>query len=103
MDQQVQHIECVRGGIRLFGDEDLRPGLESADLRHRRKGLLVLARAILPLMRRPYDTITSRYVPGETVVVASSLAPTGAGGAGQTGAGAAGRGPPSADRVPQRV
>jgi UDP:flavonoid glycosyltransferase YjiC (YdhE family) len=60
--------------VELGTYEDLRPGLESPDLWHRQKGFLVLARAILPLMRRLYDTIASRYVPGETVVVASSLA-----------------------------
>jgi UDP:flavonoid glycosyltransferase YjiC (YdhE family) len=60
--------------VELGTYDDLRPGLESPDLWHRQKGLLVLARAILPLMRRLYDAIASRYVPGETVVVASSLA-----------------------------
>jgi UDP:flavonoid glycosyltransferase YjiC (YdhE family) len=60
--------------VELGTYEDLRPGLESPDLWDRQKGLLVLARAILPLMRRLYDTIARRYVPGETVVVASSLA-----------------------------
>jgi hypothetical protein len=60
--------------VELGTYEDLRPGLESPDLWHRQKGLLVLARALLPMMRRLYDAIASRYVPGETVVVASSLA-----------------------------
>ena len=54
--------------------EDLRQGLENPDLWHRQKGFLVLGQTILPLMRRLYDIIASRYVPGETVLVASSLA-----------------------------
>jgi UDP:flavonoid glycosyltransferase YjiC (YdhE family) len=54
--------------------EDLRWGLENPDLWHRRKGFVVLGKVILPLMRRLYEIIASHYVPGETVVVASSLA-----------------------------
>ncbi|MDB5307689.1 MAG: hypothetical protein JWO38_1891 [Gemmataceae bacterium] len=60
--------------VELGTYEDLRPGLEDPDLWHRWKGFLVLGRAILPLMRRLYDIIADRYVPGETVVAASSLA-----------------------------
>jgi rhamnosyltransferase subunit B len=54
--------------------EDLRPGMENPDLWHRQKAFLVLAQAILPLMRPLYDIIARHYVPGETIVVASSLA-----------------------------
>jgi rhamnosyltransferase subunit B len=54
--------------------EDLRRGLEDPDLWHRQKGFIVLARVILPLMKRLYEIIAERYVRGETVLVASSLA-----------------------------
>ncbi|MBO0698183.1 MAG: glycosyltransferase family 1 protein [Zavarzinella sp.] len=66
-----------RGGlsfVELGTYEDLRPGIEDPNLWHRWKGFVVLGRVILPLMRRLYDIIASRYVPGETVVAASSLA-----------------------------
>jgi len=54
--------------------EDLRWGMENPDLWHRRKGFVVLAKTILPFMKRLYEIIASHYTPGETVVVASSLA-----------------------------
>jgi rhamnosyltransferase subunit B len=60
--------------VELGTDEDMRRGLEDPDLWDRRKGFLVLGRTILPLMRPLYEIIARRYVPGETVVVASSLA-----------------------------
>jgi UDP:flavonoid glycosyltransferase YjiC (YdhE family) len=60
--------------VELGTYEDMRRGLEDPDLWDRRKGFHVLGRAILPLMRPLYEIIASRHVPGETVVVASSLA-----------------------------
>jgi UDP:flavonoid glycosyltransferase YjiC (YdhE family) len=60
--------------VELGTYEDLRPGIENPDLWHRQKGFLILAQAILPLMRPLYEIIARRYVPGETIVVASSLA-----------------------------
>lgn len=60
--------------VELGRYEDLRSGLEHPDLWHRRKGFVVLAQTIMPLTKRLYEIIASRYVPGETVVVASSLA-----------------------------
>ncbi len=60
--------------VELGTYEDMRRGLEDPDLWDRRKGFHVLGRAILPLMRPLYDIIASRYIPGETVMVASSLA-----------------------------
>ena len=60
--------------VELGTYEDLRPGMENPDLWHRQKGFLVLARSILPLIRPLYEIIARHYVPGETIVVASSLA-----------------------------
>ena len=54
--------------------EDLRSGLENPDLWHRRKGFIVLGQVLLPLMKPLYEMIARRYIPGETIVVASSLA-----------------------------
>jgi rhamnosyltransferase subunit B len=62
------------GFVELGTYEDMRQGMEDPDLWDRRKGFHVLGRAILPLMRPLYEIIASRYVPGETVMVASSLA-----------------------------
>ncbi|HTU18470.1 MAG TPA: nucleotide disphospho-sugar-binding domain-containing protein [Gemmataceae bacterium] len=60
--------------VELGTYEDLRTGMDNPDLWHRRKGFLVLAQAILPLMRPLYEIIADHYVPGETILVASSLA-----------------------------
>ncbi len=60
--------------VELGTYEDLRTGIENPDLWHRQKGFLVLARSILPLMQPLYEIIARRYVPGKTIVVASSLA-----------------------------
>jgi rhamnosyltransferase subunit B len=60
--------------VELGTYEDMRRGLEDPDLWDRRKGFEVLGRTILPWMRPLYEIIAQRYVPGETVVAASSLA-----------------------------
>ncbi len=60
--------------VELGTYEDLRPGIDDPNLWHRRKALAVLAQTILPLMRPLYETIARQYIPGETIVVASSLA-----------------------------
>jgi UDP:flavonoid glycosyltransferase YjiC (YdhE family) len=60
--------------VPLGSYEDIRPALENPDLWHPHKGFLILGRALLPLMRRLYAVIADRATPGETVVVASSLA-----------------------------
>jgi rhamnosyltransferase subunit B len=60
--------------VELGTYEDLRPGMDNPDLWHRQKGFRILAESILPLMRPLYKLIARHYVPGETIVVASSLA-----------------------------
>jgi rhamnosyltransferase subunit B len=60
--------------VELGTYEDLRPGMDNPDLWHRQKGFLVLAQAILPLMRPLYQLIARHFISGETIVVASSLA-----------------------------
>ena len=51
---------------------------------HRLKGPALVFEALTALVRPTYDAIAANYVPGETILVGSSLA-SGAGGTGEAG------------------
>jgi rhamnosyltransferase subunit B len=54
---------------------DFRQMIDDPQVWHWRRGVgLVLRKAVLPLVRPTYEAIASRFVPGETMVIGSSLA-----------------------------
>lgn len=53
--------------------EEYRAALDNPDIWHPRRALQVMGQLVVPLVRRVYDLIKERYVPGETVVAASTL------------------------------
>jgi UDP:flavonoid glycosyltransferase YjiC (YdhE family) len=63
------------GFVSLGTAEEFEKELNNPDIWHPRKGFFLLVqRSILPALRTVYDAVASRYVPGETVVAAGSLA-----------------------------
>ena len=57
----------------LGTEEEFREVLNNKDLWHPRKAFGIVAEGIVKAMPITYEAIASRYVPGETVVVASTL------------------------------
>src|SRR5438270_9980973 len=86
MRQRGHHVTRITSGY--FQELAQRAGLEfeplgtrdefialasQKDLWHPRRAVNVILENILPLMGRIYQAIEMRYVPGETVIAASSL------------------------------
>jgi UDP:flavonoid glycosyltransferase YjiC (YdhE family) len=64
-------LDFVPIGLGVDFDEELK----NPDLWHPRRGILLLTeRSIFPAIRPVYQAVAERYVPGETVVAAGSLA-----------------------------
>lgn len=60
--------------IDLGTEADFRAALEDPDLWHPTRSFGVVARSVLASLPLAYEAIAARYVPGETAVVAGSLA-----------------------------
>jgi UDP:flavonoid glycosyltransferase YjiC (YdhE family) len=61
--------------VELGTAEEYRKAIANPDIWHPRKGFKAVFEAgVLPAARRAYEIVTSRYVPGETVVTAHTIA-----------------------------
>src|SRR4051794_25394332 len=61
--------------VPLGTSDEFREGLADPNLWHPVRGFkAVFVRGVLPLMQPTYDAIASRYVPGETIVIAHAIA-----------------------------
>jgi rhamnosyltransferase subunit B len=68
---------ATRAGLELIPlgtQEQFRDALANPMLWHRKKGHVAVFDLVLQGLRETYDAVANNYVPGETVVVASSLA-----------------------------
>ncbi len=72
------HFEALvrRVGLEFveLGTAEHARAIEDPDLWHPIKGFTLLAQAMVPLIRMLYDVLREQYVPGKTVVAASTLA-----------------------------
>src|SRR5262249_1515739 len=73
-----EHFESLvrRVGLEFHSigtDEKFREGLRDADVWHASRGFKTIMHWISPLIAPIYELIRDNYVPGETVVAASSL------------------------------
>ncbi len=88
----------VRAGLEFvgFGTAEQYEALTAdTNLWHPRRGFELVTRAWIELLPQTYEAIRDRYVPGQTVVVATAPAFGGAGGTGTSGSTVGHRTPPA--------